>query len=85
MNIKRLILKAAFSVVCNPWRPGKKKSGSQAAAVEIDDYLANILLARSRVVKEKAPSLYLPNELAKLLPELQKITALRLTLVPSNT
>jgi len=65
-----LILKGAFSVVCNPWRPGKKKSGSQTAAVEMDDYLADILLVRSRKVKEKAPSLYLPNELAKLLPEL---------------
>jgi len=65
-----LILKAAFSVVCNPWRAGKKKSGSQAAAVETNDYLADILLVKGRVVKEKAPSLYLPNELAKLLPEL---------------
>jgi len=65
-----LIPKGAFSVVCNPWRPGKKKSGSQAAAVEMNDYLADILLVKSQVVKQKAPSLYLPNELAKLLPEL---------------
>ena len=53
-----------------PWRPGKKKSGSQAAAVEMNDYLADILLAKGRVVKEKVSNLYLPNELAKLLPEL---------------
>jgi len=65
-----LILKAAFSVVCNPWRPGKKKSGSQAAAVETNDYLADILLVKSRKIKEKVSNLYLPNELAKLLPEL---------------
>jgi hypothetical protein len=54
--------------------PGKKKSGSQAAAVEMNNYLANILLVICRVVKEKhqekASGLHLPNELAKLLPEL---------------
>jgi len=53
-----------------PWRPGKKKSGSQAAAVEMNDYLADILLVKGQVVKEKVSNLYLPNELAKLLPEL---------------
>ena len=65
-----MILKGAFSVVCNRAAPEKKKSGRQAAAGEINDYLADILLAKGRVVKEKAPSLYLPNELAKLFPEL---------------
>jgi len=65
-----LILKGAFSVVCDVRCPEKKKGGSQAAAVEMNDYLAHILLVKSQVVKQKAPSLYLPNELAKLLPEL---------------
>jgi len=51
-------------------REKRRAAASQAAAVEMDDYLADILLVKGRVVKEKAPSLYLPNELAKLLPEL---------------
>ncbi|PYT52363.1 MAG: hypothetical protein DMG43_11985 [Acidobacteria bacterium] len=61
-----MILKGAFSVVCDTWRPRKKEERQP----EMDDYLADILLAKGRVVKEKAPSLYLPNELAMLLPEL---------------
>jgi len=65
-----LILKGAFSVVCDVRCPEKKKGGSQAAAVEMNDYLADILLVRSGKVKEKVSNLYLPNELAKLLPEL---------------
>jgi len=65
-----LILKGAFSVVCDVRCPGKKKGGRQAAAVETNDYLGDILLVRSRKVKEKVSNLYLPNELAKLLPEL---------------
>jgi len=65
-----LILKAAFSVVCNRGAPEKKKSGRQAAAGEMNDYLADILLVRSGKVKEKVSNLYLPNELATLLPEL---------------
>jgi len=55
---------------CDVRCPGKKKGGSQTAAAEMDDYLADILLARGRVVKEKVSGLYLPNELAKLFPEL---------------
>jgi len=65
-----LILKGAFSVVCDVRCPEKKKGGSQAAAVEMNDYLADILLVRSGKVKEKVSNLYLPNELATLLPEL---------------